>query len=1177
MASTGDPNPTPTEPTTEPTNAGLIKSDLFRFVTIRTPELIEEEEVENSFVKLSNPILVEKSIFLKAISAATSETSRRDILHTTANGFTAGSLMSREVVKDYVGLDFYNFSTWLTGNRSTLDVEETIGQISLVKTSLNDEQRLVIWDNLFYQITTYASGYVRDVLFSVLIADSFIQKVKTVDKSDKAYQKLAQSRVVVPTELFKNEAVIDSSGVKNTVNTKTLDKELKVLVLKDDLEHYESIKKEVQNAASTYDENNRGTYELAFDKHNQLVADLYKKADVKERSFYDAVSGEKKTISEYVNLNIPKFEYRAKAELDKEVLLKAVSVATYNFINDVSKENNYSSFKEINDHLENEIGTATEELFENTDLNQTVVNYNGALVPISGEPIEANTFSIGGSQISGPTLLFTTDFEDAYVISGNYKIVFNDGTVIDGTVYDDAIANNRLSIKLADDTININGKLNFSLAGEFVLNNDRKVRVEGDARIIRRRIGFGYRYFVKGNGVFQLEGIGGSDDGDSNDNTNDTIAYIPSGFGIKRLGIADYRKVEQTVCCYVPGEVSHIENIMAREYKEKETRRLRRKEDTTTISSEQETERLTDTTSTDRFEMNQEVASIIAKDQQIGASTEFNYDAKAYSFSAGADFATATTSEESNNQSVTYAKDVTERALEKVVTKTKEERIIKITEEFEEKNTHGFDNRAGDKHISGVYRWVDKIYKNQVLNYGKRLMYEFMIPEPSAFHNLAISGVNDSTDGELIKPVDPRTVDGSLNLKDYTKIMPSTYSHWAGVYNAEIKSMPSETFNVTKGFNGSYESTGYYTSGNGVIAIPEGYEVVHARASLAFDFHPGGIEASGVSINIGDKYFNLQFFPHFNFQDIYFDVRGIQKELAVAYKAFDCGTFSMSVVAKCQLTTAAKTQWQIDTFNTIIKAYENKLAEYNSRATEIQDFGVNPGFYRQIENMVLRKNCIAYLVSHERMGIDFVENRTVLEDINADFQNAELETYAARVKFFEQAFEWNIMSYNFYPFYWADKSKWKDMYNVTEFNDPLHRSFLQSGMARVVVTVRPGFVEVVNWYMATGQIWNGGQVPTMDDDLFLSIVEELQNPEFSIEETWETRVPTSLTVIQAGSIGLNVQGLPCNTDCDDFRLFDSDGAEIFDADGNPFTNPIEQTDAQVGESSEETTDTTGDA
>ena len=34
----------------------------------------------------------------------------------------------------------------------------------------------------------------------------------------------------------------------------------------------------------------------------------------------------------------------------------------------------------------------------------------------------------------------------------------------------------------------------------------------------------------------------------------------------------------------------------------------------------------------------------------------------------------------------------------------------KIVEEFEENNKHGFDNTKGDKHVVGVYRWVDKIY-----------------------------------------------------------------------------------------------------------------------------------------------------------------------------------------------------------------------------------------------------------------------------------------------------------------------------------------------------------------------------------------------------------------------------------------------------------------------------------
>ena len=139
------------------------------------------------------------------------------------------------------------------------------------------------------------------------------------------------------------------------------------------------------------------------------------------------------------------------------------------------------------------------------------------------------------------------------------------------------------------------------------------------------------------------------------------------------------------------------------------------------------------------------------------------------------------------------------------------------------------------------------------------------------------------------------------------------------------------------------------------------------------------------------------------------------------------------------------------------------------------------------------------------------------------------------------------------------------MYNINETNDPIFRAFLQSGMARVIVTVRPGFEEAVNWYMKTGQVWNGGQVTTVNDPLFISIVDELRTTTGTVEETWESRVPTSLTVIQAGSLGLEVtQALPCDEDCKDYKLFDSDGNQVHDAAGNPkSTNPFVKKDVTL--------------
>jgi hypothetical protein len=85
--------------------------------------------------------------------------------------------------------------------------------------------------------------------------------------------------------------------------------------------------------------------------------------------------------------------------------------------------------------------------------------------------------------------------------------------------------------------------------------------------------------------------------------------------------------------------------------------------------------------------------------------------------------------------------------MERVLTKINKERVQKIIKEYTETNVHEFDNRgkvtvtnnhaAQPQHITGVYRWVDKKMKNQIYNYGKRTMFEFMIPEPAKLHRLS--------------------------------------------------------------------------------------------------------------------------------------------------------------------------------------------------------------------------------------------------------------------------------------------------------------------------------------------------------------------------------------------------------------------------------------------------------
>jgi hypothetical protein len=671
----------------------------------------------------------------------------------------------------------------------------------------------------------------------------------------------------------------------------------------------------------------------------------------------------------------------------------------------------------------------------------------------------------------------------------------------------------------------------------------------------------------------------------TNPATTSTVApantFIPLGFGVKQIGIADYNKVEQSIHGYVEGEVAHIENIMAREFKEKSTRRLRRNETTETFSTETEREQLTDTSTADRFEMQSEVAKVIAQSRDFagGVNSTTNWGGgdgsktPSFNLNVNSNYATHNSTEESTRQAVTNAKEITERALDRIVSKVKEERVVKILEEFEENNSHGFDNRKGDKHVVGVYRWVDKVLKNQIVNYGKRLMFEFMIPEPAKIHNLAMKElINQNKTNSISKPIDPRKA-LSNKVENYSQLTSTLAVHWSSVYNVDIDTMPSEVIHVTKSFskdnvgindNGYGRFTGVFNYND--FEIPEFYQAVSVKGNVNADkgafiggtnhrskFYICGQEIIGTAVNITlqEKVKDL-----ISISGIFWDILGV----------------SGTLVAKCELTSEGKSNWQKETFNKIIEAYETALENYNQvlaseQAMGVQILGTNPGFYREIENVILRKNCISYLISSNpndklTFGKNFYTQNVSASSLtfgNAMLtQNADLDNYASFVKFMEQAFEWEIMSYNFYPFYWGNRDEWGQTYQFEQTHDNLFKSFMQSGMARVIVTVRPGFEEAVRYYMQTGQIWSGGEVPVIGDKMFLSVVDELKKPSGDKRgKAWPTRVPTSMTILQAQSIGLTVtKALPSlDNELSDFE----NPAEV------PQSSQIDiELDAQIG-------------
>jgi hypothetical protein len=971
---------------------------VFRFVTVRNPKKIAASVEHTHHVKADLD-----SAFRNALVSASEEGEigeRNNRLLAEAQNYANGEslISSTETLEDLVPTEFLAFSDWLNANKSTIVKSQVITQLDLARSSLEPEVKNRLIDNLLYYSVIGQANSVTQAIQELLRADQLMRDfddnmIITVIK------KMANAEIILPKQVF----TVPTLSVIDTPEPP--EPSVDVAQLNQDIDAYSSAISELQQYYSRQREIVKNTYEV--DNRTGVV------------------EGEPETF----NGNGKPLTSTAKVELVDDFTM--FSPATQTLLTAMNVTSSLSLPFIVNE-LQTEKNKLTRDLYDNANLNQTILKFGGGV------------WAKGGDNI--PT---------------------------------------------------VNPNDNFGPQNEPPFEPEQ--------------------------------------------NDYDGFYYNDGRCRIKPLGIADFRRVEQELCCYKPGEVAHIENILQGEYKERTTRRLRRSEETITTSTESEREQERDTTSTDRFELLKEASKVVQKDMtfDLGVNVSGSYGPVA-SFGLNSNFSTSTSKTESDMQSVNYAKDVTSRTVESIKERVKEERISKIIEEFEENNSHGLDNRGGDAHIVGLYRWVDKIYKAQVVNYGKRLMFEFMIAEPGAYHLWAMSQPTVNTGITIENPIDPRSNQAASVVgkafKKHTDIDASNYALLAAQYGAIVSPPPAEIITIQKSYadNLSEKPDFHFSVGFNDLEIPEGYNPTEAKVIIGMAASAG--DGKWITIQIGN---DGQFFDGSTKNGVKTFTLSMPNETKILPLSLLGNTmfYAININVKCDLTNTAMETWQIDTYRAILDAYENKKAAYEQALAESQAQqginiqGTNPAMNRTIEQQELKKQCINWLND----GQDLTAGVAVFQHISYGYQpmryyNSEVVEDGEKAKFMEQAFEWSLMTYKFLPYFYARKSQWRMLYQLDNA-DPQFLAFLQAGMARVLVPVRPGFEKQMMHFLRTGQVWQGSEVPAINSPIYLSIVEEMQEPIGTVEgEPWEIRVPTSLIILQSGTGAVEGNSLPC--DCD---------------------------------------------
>lgn len=613
---------------------------------------------------------------------------------------------------------------------------------------------------------------------------------------------------------------------------------------------------------------------------------------------------------------------------------------------------------------------------------------------------------------------------------------------------------------------------------------------------------------------------------------------------LKPLGVGDLKVVKQILKKYVAGEVAHIENVLRGESKERKHRVLDRTEDIFSVSNETEEETTKDTQSTERFELAKESEKTLEEKMSVQAGATISGSYGMVTFGAHGDFAYSTANKESNKSSSNFAREVIDKSISKVQKKTKEERTTKKLHEVEEINTHGIVNKDKPDHITGIYRWVDKYYDAQIYNYGQRMMLEFIIPEPSAFYEYATT---HKPKKDIVPPIDPvKYIFGNSKwsgkeIITFKDINEWNYQNYIRDYNVQGITPPPPVVRIASIAleKSGIESEKTCTMSSKELIVPDGYLVSRVGKLNMSAVHSARPCFPQFSIAIGE-YMNEWFGfkggqgtadgnPYINSLLGF----GNQWIVPVSINTYDVNSFSVNIQLICEITKSHYEKWQIETYEKIMAAYKAMKMEYEQKISEqeyeqgIAITGQNPRINREIEKTELKKHSIKMLMDTYLFGSFDATIDNGINPPDFDIYDAFLE--GKTIQFFEQAFEWENMTYLFYPYFWARKEQWVNKSNIYD-NDPLFTKFLQAGSARVVIPVRPGYNDVVSYYLQTGDIWGkDGNPPLIKkedgslNDLFISIADELRNQTDDLAnatpegESWEIVLPTTLVYLQQES------------------------------------------------------------
>jgi hypothetical protein len=429
----------------------------------------------------------------------------------------------------------------------------------------------------------------------------------------------------------------------------------------------------------------------------------------------------------------------------------------------------------------------------------------------------------------------------------------------------------------------------------------------------------------------------------------------------------------------------------------------------------------------------------------------------------------------------------------------------------EDQQVRKIKNPFPDKATRADYYQLVRKWRVDLHRYGLRLTYDLMIPEPGSGILSKIREIQEITAALELGFGDPLAPEGSpahfsLEPDDIDEGNVNSVAARYGATGIEPypgygASLKEEL--VSAGFLAE-ENAGYTFLHTQKITIPDGCAVTDAEViAMNCEFWPHPLDQGGLEMlapfkadlyNPSHEQVKLTPFPIPSWINR-------EGDLQIAVNHWWVSQFVIVVKVDFAAATGALQTWRMNAYSAIFEAARARYEQYRQalkdRLARLQEEvgAQDPLSLRKVEREEVMKGVLRWLFGP---GFEFAPSfptkplypsniGVIAKDpwVQAiwAYVMSETRAHGEIIKFLHQAIEWENMLYFLYPYFWSHPDVW-EFKKYLDHPDLMHRAFLKSGSARVVLTIRPGFEKAFLSFFETGK--------TDEEHSYLTIANEMQ-------------------------------------------------------------------------------------